>query len=139
MTVNAIAVGPGKLTIGGDAALNDFSDQCTGAKLTPDVKKDEPITVLSGKQAPGARTESNKLTVSLLNDFGVQDSRVEWMWEHRGQEMPFTYQPNSAQQRAIKGVVVVEAIELGGDVTKKPANEVSLDVLGEVEFVDVTG
>lgn len=139
MTVNAPAIGPGLLTIGAAAALTNFSSQIRSAKLVPNVTKGDPIDVLSGEQAPGDRTETHTLVVSLQSDFGHADSRTEWLWEHRGEAHPFVYIPNNALGRQITGELVVEPIEIGGDVKTKPAAEVTFDLVGDPVFGAVAG
>ncbi|WP_024357252.1 hypothetical protein [Leucobacter chironomi] len=137
MTIYTPEVGPGLLTIGAPAALMNLSEQCLGAKLIPSVKKGDPITVLSGGSAPGDRTESHKLEVTLQSDFGVADSVTEWLWEHRGEVHPFVYNPNNSLERGIKGELTVEPIEIGGDVKTKPSAKVEFDLNGAPEFVDL--
>lgn len=137
MTVNAPTVGPGLLTIGDEAALTNFSSQIRSAKLVPSVTKGDPIDVLSGEQAPGDRTETHKLVVKLQSDFGHADSRTEWLWTHRGEQHPFVYVPNNALGRQISGQLVVEPIEIGGDVKTKPASDVEFDLVGAPVFTAV--
>src|SRR5690606_29816019 len=99
MTVNVSPVGPGTLTIGATAALTSFSSQIRSARIVPNVDKGDPIDVLSGEQAPGDRTESVQLVISLQSDFGHAESRTEWLWEHRGEQHPFEYVPNNTLSR----------------------------------------
>lgn len=139
MPVKAPAVGPGLLTIGAAAALTNFSSQIRGARLVPNVTKGDPIDVLSGEQAPGDRTEAHTLVVNLQSDFGYDQSLTEWLWEHRGTQHPFEYVPNNTLERKITGQLVVEPIEIGGDVKTKPVVEVTFDVIGEPTFAPVTG
>ncbi len=139
MTVYAPTVGPGTLTIGSDAALTNFSSQCRGAKLVPSVGKGEPIDVLSGEQAPGDRTETNTLVVTLQSDFGHTNSKTEWLWEHRGEVHDFVYIPNGQLGRRITGQLTVEPIEIGGDVKTKPSAEVTFDLVGDPVFDDAPG
>ena len=134
MTVHAPTVGPGTLTIGSDTELTNFSSQCRGAKLKPNVDKGEPIDVLSGEQAPGDRTETHQLVVNLQSDFGTAESTVEWLWEHRGEVHDFVYIPNAQLGRRIKGQLTVEPIEIGGDVKTKPNAEVTFDLVGDPVF-----
>ncbi|GAB2558794.1 hypothetical protein [Leucobacter ruminantium] len=134
MAVNVIEIGPGTLTIGAPSALTDFSDQCVSAELIPSVDKEKPRRVLSGKNVPGARTESVKLQCEFLNDFGAQDSRSEWLWEHRGQEVPFNYVPNSSAGKAITGTLVVEPIAIGGKAGEKPEKQVEFDLVDPPVF-----
>lgn len=137
MTATVLEIGPGTLTIGASVSLIDFSDQCTSAKLTPSVDKEKPRRVLSGKNVPGARTESAKLVCEFLNDFGESSSRVEWLWTHRGEEHPFVYMPNDSNRRAIEGTLVVEPIELGGKAGDKPATTVEFDLVDMPSFSTV--
>lgn len=134
MPVKAPTVGPGRFTIGAAAALTNFSSQVRGAKLVPNVTKGDPIDVLSGEQAPGDRTEENTLVVTLQSDFGHAESLTEWLWDHRGQQHPFEYVPNNTLERKITGSLVVEAVEIGGDVKTKPSAEVTFDLVGPPTF-----
>lgn len=139
MTVNAPSIGPGTLTIGADTDLTVFSSQCRAAKLVPTVDKGEPIDVLSGEQAPGDRTETHQLVVTLQSDFGTANSKTEWLWEHRGEAHSFVYIPNSSLGRRITGTITVEPIEIGGDVKTKPSAEVTFDLVGDPVFDDAPG
>lgn len=134
MAVESIEIGAGLLTIGATSALTDFSEQCVSAKIIPNVTKGERRRVLSGGVTPGSRTEEHKLQVKLLNDFGVANSKTEWLWENRGKEMPFVFVPNSAKTRKVTGTLVVEPIDIGGDVGEKPENQVEFDILGAPNF-----
>lgn len=130
MAVNITVVGPGKLTIGSDAAVSSFESQVTSAKLVPKVDNDDPINVLSGEQVAGDRTESFTLEGSVLQDFGAQDSRTEWLFNHRGETHPFTFVPNSSAGKRISGELQVEAVEIGGDARSKPQSDFEFQVIG---------
>jgi len=134
MTVNTITVGPGKLTIGADAGLTNFSSQIRSGKLVPSVDKGDPIHVLSGEEVPGERTEKFQLTGNVQQDFGAIDSRVEWLWEHRGETHDFEYVPSTAAGRTITGQLIVEAVDIGGDVKSKPTSDFAFDLVGEPVF-----
>lgn len=131
MTVNYITVGPGTLTIGEEAALEEFNSQVTSCKLTPSVDNGDPINVLSGEQVPGDRTESFTLDGTFLQDFGKSDSRTEWLFTHRGEQQPFEFAPSTAAGKSITGELVVEAIDIGGDVKTKPTSDFSFIIVGE--------
>lgn len=134
MTVNIATVGPGLLTIGSAAALTNFSSQMRSARIVPSVSVGDPIDVLSGETVPGDRTETFALVVSIQSDFGHNDSRVEWLWKERGKTHPFAYIPNNALGRRITGSIIVEPIEIGGDVKSKPAHEVTMQLVGAPVF-----
>jgi hypothetical protein len=138
MTVNVSTVGPGLLTIGSPGALTNFSSQLRGARIVPNVTKGDPIDVLSGEQVAGDRSESAQLVVRLQSDFGHDDSRAEWLWAHRGETHPFAFVPNNALGRRISGQIVVEPVEIGGDVKTKPDHEVTFDCVGMPIFDDAS-
>lgn len=138
MPVNVTQVGPGELTIGESTSLKSLATTCVGAQVIPNVEKGDPRKVLSGDVIPGARTESATLEVKLLDDFGQQESVSEWLWEHRGQQMPVSYIPKSALSRRIRGTITVEPINLGGDVDTVPEQTVTFDFVGMPTIESVT-
>jgi hypothetical protein len=129
MPVEYITVGPGTLTIGETAALMDFSSQCTACKLTPSVDNGDPINVLSGEQVAGDRSESFTLDGTFLQELG-EDSSTEWLFTHRGETHPFVYVPATDKGRQVTGNLVVEAIDIGGDVKTKPTSDFSFIIVG---------
>lgn len=131
MAVQTITVGAGQLTIGADTELINFSSQVTTATLVPDVDQDDPIKVLSGESVAGDRTESFTLEGTMLQDLGAEGSTTEWLFEHRGETHAFEFVPNTAKGRKITGSLVVEAIELGGDVGTKPTSDFEFTLIGE--------
>ncbi|MCM3577448.1 hypothetical protein M3686_04775 [Micrococcus luteus] len=138
MTVQTITVGPGSLSIGDDLALTTFESQVTSIRLTPDVKSEKPVPVLSGESVAGDRTESFTIEGEMFQDFGSTSSRTEWLFEHRGQEHPFVYVPSNQKGKKITGTLVVEAIDIGGDVQTKPTSKFKFDLVGapEIETLD---
>lgn len=139
MPVNTITVGPGVLTIGSDTALQNFSGQITSAKVTPNVDKGDPINVLSGETVAGDRTETFTLNGTMLQDFGAAASKTEWLFAQRGVTHPFVYTPSSAAGKSISGSLVVEAIEIGGDVTTKPTSDFEFELVGPPVIGEAAG
>lgn len=131
MAIKTVTVGPGKLTIGADADLTAFESQVTSCTLVPKVDNGDQIYVLSGEGVPGDRSEEWTLEGDVLQDFGHQDGRVEWLFAHRGQLHPFTYVPNSKLGRQITGTLQVEAVDIGGDVNSKPTSKFEFRLSGE--------
>lgn len=131
MAVETITVGAGQLTIGALTDLTNFSSQTTSVKLVPDVDQDDPIKVLSGESVAGDRTESFTLEGSILQDFGSADAKTEWLFTHRGETHAFEFVPNTSKGKKITGSLVVEAVEIGGDVGTKPTSDFEFTVIGE--------
>ena len=138
MAVKTITVGPGALTIGSDLNITNFESQVTAARLVPNVDTEDAINVLSGEQVAGDRSESFTLEGSMLQDFGDTDSKTEWLFTHRGEEHPFSFQPNSSKGKKITGTLVVEAIEIGGDARTKAQSDFEFQVIGAPVIATVT-
>lgn len=130
MAINTVTVGPGKLTIGATDDLTQFGSQCTSCKVTPSVDTGDPLDVLSGEQAAGDRSESWTLNGTFVQDFGATESTTEWLFTHRGESHPFEYTPSNAAGKKISGQLVVEAIEIGGDVKTKPTSDFEFNLEG---------
>jgi hypothetical protein len=132
MVVNYISVGPGTLSIGATGSLTDFSAQVTSVKLTPSVDNGDPLTVLSGEQIPGDRTESFTLDGTFVQDYGsATGTTTEYLFTHRGETQDFEFIPSNAQiAKTITGKLVVEAIDIGGDAGTTPTSDFSFVVVG---------
>lgn len=130
MAVNTITVGPGSLTIGASTALVNFSGQVTACRLVPSVDQGDNIAVLSGESVAGDRTESFTLEGTLLQDFGTANGTTEKLFTMRGQTHVFEFTPATAKGKKITGSLVVEAIEIGGDVNTKPTSDFTFVVVG---------
>ena len=130
MAVKVLTIGPGVLTIGSDVLLSSFESQVTSVSLVPDVDTDDPINVLSGEQVAGDRSESFTLEGEMLQDFGDTDSRTEWLFNHRGEEHPFSFTPNSSKAKKITGNLVVEAVAIGGEARTKATSDFEFQVIG---------
>lgn len=137
MAVKTITVGPGALTIGSDLNITNFESQVTGARLVPNVDTEDSINVLSGEQVAGDRSESFTLEGTLLQDFGATGSTTEWLYNHRGEEHPFSFTPSTAAGKKITGNLVVEAIEIGGDARTKPTSDFEFVVVGAPTIASV--
>jgi hypothetical protein len=130
MAVNTITMGPGSLTIGAAAALVNFSGQVTACRLVPSVDQGDNIAVLSGESVAGDRTESFTLEGTLLQDFGTTISTTEKLFSMRGQTHVFEFIPATAKGKKITGSLVVEAVEIGGDVNTKPTSDFTFVLVG---------
>jgi hypothetical protein len=137
MTTHTLTVGPGTLTIGESTGITVFTGQCTSCKLVPTVTKGDPIPVLSGDEVPGDRDEAFSLDGTLLQDFGATGSTTEWLWNHRGETHDFVYAPSAAGGKEITGQLIVEPIEIGGDVKTKPTSDFSMDLVGAPVFSSI--
>lgn len=123
MSINILTIGPGKLTFGESGALSNWSGQVTKIVVKPSTKTDDPVPVLSGESAPGNRSEAFTIAGTMLQDFGKDNSITEFTWANAGKEMPFEFIPDNKAGKAIRGKVIIEYTEIGGEVGAKATAE----------------
>lgn len=117
-------LGPGSLKIGGTGSEHDFSADVTNTALEPSTDTEDPDNFLDGHSEGGSQTESWTLTGSVKEDFSMEGIQV-WCNQHSGEELPFTFIPNTSGTVQWKGKVTIASIQIGGDVKSKNANDFS--------------
>lgn len=117
-------LGPGSLKIGGVGSEHDFSADVTNTALEPSTDTEDPDNFLDGHSEGGSQTESWTLTGSVKEDFSMDGLQV-WCNQHSGEELPFTFIPNTSGTVQWKGKVTIASIQIGGDVKSKNANDFS--------------
>lgn len=117
-------LGPGSLKIGGAGSEHDFSADVTNTALEPSTDTEDPDNFLDGHSEGGSQTESWTLTGSVKEDFSMEGLQV-WCNQHSGDELPFTFIPNTSGTVQWKGKVTIASIQIGGDVKSKNANDFS--------------
>lgn len=130
MPATAIKTGPGRLTIGATDSPINFAAQITEANLKPSVSSEDDIEVLSGETVAGADTETWVLSGKMNADLGQDASAQEYCFTHAGEQVPFTFSPNSATGRQFTGVVKIRATAFGGEVGKTSQIDFELPVVG---------
>lgn len=117
-------LGPGSLKIGGTGREHDFSADVTNTALAPSTDTEDPDNFLDGHSEGGSQTESWTLTGSVKENFSMDGLQV-WCKQHSGEELPFTFIPNTSGTVQWKGKVTIASIQIGGDVKSKNANDFS--------------
>lgn len=117
-------LGPGSLKIGDTGSEHDFSADVTNTALEPSTDTEDPDNFLDGHSEGGSQTESWTLTGSVKEDFSMNGLQV-WCNQHSGEELPFTFIPNTSGTVQWKGKVTIASIQIGGDVKSKNANDFS--------------
>lgn len=120
-------LGPGSLKIGDTGSEHDFSADVTNTALEPSTDTEDPDNFLDGHSEGGSQTESWTLTGSVKEDFSMDGLQV-WCHTHSGEELPFTFVPNTSGTVQWKGKVTISSIQIGGDVKSKNANDFSFAV-----------
>lgn len=118
--------GPGTLTIGG--ADMPWQGQLSSFECEPTetVTAGSTIDLLDG----GSLNDGDTSRVDWkANGTAVQDilaaGIVAYSWDHAGEEIPFTWVPNSTIERQVTGTFVMVPLKLGGPVKKKNTSDFS--------------
>lgn len=128
-------LGPGVLTIGAVGTALDFSARVTSAKITWSVDTSDDTVVLDGSVIAGDRTYTATLEATVYQDDLTEGDLVDYSWASKGTQQPFTFDPyNSTRQ--ITGTLVVDPLDVGGDVNAKNTSDLAWACVGEPELVD---
>lgn len=132
MPTKRYTMGPGTLTLTGPG---DISAQITNARIewSESTTNADRTPTLDGGAIEG--DSSTSYTATLAGNV-VQDldagGLVEWTWQNMGDEVAFSFVPNTAKGRAASGVVRVGPLTLGGDVEDKtPRSDFSWPCVGK--------
>lgn len=93
--------------------------QASNVRITPEREEDgDPLELLSGDVLAADSVSTWTLAANILQDFDNEAGVIAYSWEHDGETVPFEWQPN-ATAPTYTGNVVVEALEVGGDVNRR--------------------
>jgi len=128
-------LGPGDLTVGAVGSALDFSGRCTSAQLTWKVDQSDDTPVLDGTTLAGDRTYTATLEASVVQaDLTVGDL-IDYSWANKGTSVPFTFTPYTGG-RSITGTLIVDPLDVGGDVKKTNKHDIKWSCVGEPTLVD---
>lgn len=128
-------LGPGVLTVGSAGSAVDFSRRVKSAKVTWSVKAEDDEPVLSGDVEAGDRTYTATLEATVFQDDGTDGGLVDFTWTQKGIQHPFTFTPYTGG-KSVTGEVIVDPLDIGGDVGKKNTSDIKWGCVGEPELVD---
>lgn len=128
-------LGPGVLSVGSAGSPIDFSRRCTSVKVTWSVKTEDDTPVLSGDVEPGDRTYTATLEAKVYQDDLRDGELTAFTWENKGASLPATFTPFTGG-KSITGDVVVDPMDVGGDIGKKNQSDIKWAFVGEPELVD---
>jgi hypothetical protein len=122
-------MGPGTFSIGLVGTPLDLTAQVTSLRVTPSAEAEDSLTTLSGETLAGERTYSWVVSGTLIQDL-TEAGMYDYTWDNAGDEVPFTFTPSTAAGRSITGTVIVDPLEVGGDVKKKNTVDFEWVVVG---------
>lgn len=125
-----LTLGPGDLTFGDPGSTLEVSDYVKSVKVTPSVNAEDAEMVLSGRTIPGDRRYTYSLSFTAYQTL-KSGGWVDWAYKNAGKEVKFEFLPRDKSKGAsIKGTVMVDPIEIGGDVGTKPTSECEWAIIG---------
>ena len=128
-------MGPGVLAVGSIGSPIDFSKRCKSVKVAWSVKTEDDVPVLSGDVEPGDRTYTATLEASVYQDDLRDGELIDFTWTNKGTVQPATFTPY-AGGKSITGEVVVDPLDVGGDVNVKNLSDIKWAFVGEPDLVD---
>jgi hypothetical protein len=128
-------MGPGVLAVGSAGSLVDFSKRCTSVKVAWKVDAEDDTPTLDGGVESGDRTYSATLEATVYQDDLRDGELSRFSWEQKGNVLPATFTP-FAGGTSITGEVMVDPLDVGGDVKKKNTSDIKWAFVGEPELVD---
>lgn len=135
MAIQSYKPGPGTLTLGSGPL--DVSAQVTACVVEPaeNIESSDAIAVLSGEELPAEDTTSLTFTLkaTLLQDLAAAGV-VDFSWVNAGDEVAFTFVPNTVVDRQVQGTVRVVPITIGGPVKERATSDISWVIIGTPDF-----
>lgn len=130
-------LGPGSLTIGAPGSALDFAGRCTSAGVKWKVDTEDDVDTLDWSTIAGDRTYTATLEATIYQDdlLPGPGGLVHYSWTNKGSQVPFTYTPYDTGM-AITGELIVDPIDVGGDVKKKNTSDLKWGCVGEPQLVD---
>jgi hypothetical protein len=110
-------LGPGSLTIGETGTPIDVSCLVNNAVIAADKDEGDSTTKLCGTVRPGAVSYTYSLSGNLDTDIGEDTGFFALSQDHAGEQMDFTFTPNTDAGTVATGKLVVDPLDFGGDTT----------------------
>ena len=128
-------LGPGVLAVGSAGTSLDISKRCKSATVKWSVKQEDDTPMLDGSTEPGDRTYTATLEAKVSQEDLVDGSLTRFTWDNKGLQLPATFTPYNGQA-SITGQVVIDPLDVGGDVGVKNDSDIKWAFVGEPELVD---
>lgn len=129
-------LGPGVLTVGETGAILDFSARATQAAVRWSVNTEDDTLTLAGSSEPGVRTYAAVLEATVYQDDLTAAGLIAYSWNNKGKRMPALFTPYNEGLHEISGTVVVDPIDVGGEVGKKNTADLKWSFVGTPTIVD---
>lgn len=128
-------LGPGSLSVGETGSTIDMAARCRSAKIVWGVDTEDDVPLLDGSVSAGDRTYTATLEATLEQDDLTDGGVVDFSWANKGAQLPATFTPYSGG-KSIVGELIVDPLDVGGDVGKKNTSDIKWAFVGVPELVD---
>lgn len=135
MPVVSQKLGPGTFSLGaGPLELSCQLSQCS-INPTENVTTNEAIPMLCGDDLAAEDEFDYTFTVSgtILQDLTAAGV-VDYTWTHMGEEVAFTFVPNTVAARQVEGTCRVVPLTIGGEVKKRNTSDFEWAIIGTPVF-----
>lgn len=129
MPVQAQTMGPGTFSIGSVGTPLDLTAQVTSLRVTPSAEAEDSLPTLSGETLAGERNYTWTVSGTLIQDL-TEAGMFDYTWDNAGTQVPFSFTPSTDAGRSVTGNLIVDPLELGGDVKKKNTTDFEWTVVG---------
>lgn len=110
-------LGPGTLTIGATATPIDISCLVNNAVISADKSQGDSTTKLCGTVKPGAVTYDYSLAGNMDTDVADAAGFFALSQAEAGQELDYTFTPNTDSGTVATGKLIVDPLDFGGDTS----------------------
>ena len=110
-------LGPGTLEIGATGTEIDISCLVNNAVIGADKSQGDTTTKLCGTVKPGAVTYEYTLAGNMDTDVGESAGFFALSQAQAGQELAYTFTPNTEAGTVASGTLIVDPLDFGGDTS----------------------
>lgn len=126
-------LGPGTFNFGSAGSNLDMSCQLTAITISAEGESEDAVMTLCGDRVAGARDYNWTVAGTTFQDLD-ENGVIDYTWKHAGKEVPFKFIPAEGSKAAITGRLIVDPIQLGGDVGKKNTSDFEFACVGTPVF-----
>lgn len=110
-------LGPGTLEIGVTGTEVDISCLVNNAVISADKSQGDSTTKLCGTVKPGAVSYEYSLAGNMDTDIAEAAGFFALSQSQAGQELAYTFTPNTEAGTVASGVLIVDPLDFGGDTS----------------------
>jgi hypothetical protein len=137
MAVQSYVMGPGLFSLGAGPLAVEAQVASLTVTDTEKVKTTDPEPMLSGDEltTPDVVTMEWKLAGKIVQDLAAAGV-VTYTWTNTGDEVAFSFTPNTVTDRKVTGIVRLVPLAIGGDPKTRPKSDFTWVIIGTPTLED---